>query len=52
MTDLIRAAGRVSVQRTTLYGEAPQERVSASIAAERLTEMVNTPLRKRNAHLR
>ena len=33
MEEVIRAAGRVPLQRTTLYGEAPAERVAASFAA-------------------
>lgn len=47
MTDLIRSVGRLPVQRTTLYGEATEERIHASFTAERLTETVNTPIRKR-----
>ncbi len=50
MTDLIRASGRIPAQRTTLYGDVPDERVRASFAAQRLVEMVNTPLRKRGLH--
>jgi FO synthase len=37
MEDVIRAAGREPRQRTTLYGDAPAERVSASFAAAPLT---------------
>jgi hypothetical protein len=33
MEEVIRAAGRVPLQRTTLYGEAPAERIAASFAA-------------------
>jgi FO synthase len=33
MEDVIRAAGRMPLQRTTLYGEAPADRVAASFAA-------------------
>ena len=33
MEEVIRAAGRKPLQRTTLYGEAPAERVAASFAA-------------------
>lgn len=47
MTALIRDTGRVPVQRTTLYGRAPQERVAAAFSAARLAEMVNTPYRSR-----
>jgi FO synthase len=49
MTELIRAAGRIPVQRTTLYGEVPEERILASFNAARLTATVETPLRKRAA---
>ena len=48
MVELIRGAGRTPVQRTTLYGQAPEERVSAAFAAQPLTEIVNTPLRRRS----
>jgi FO synthase len=37
MEQVIRAAGRTPLQRTTLYGEAPAERVAASFAAAPLT---------------
>lgn len=30
MEDLIRGVGRVPVQRTTLYGQAPEEQVESS----------------------
>jgi FO synthase len=33
MEEVIRAAGRVPLQRTTLYGEAAAERIAASFAA-------------------
>ena len=49
MTELIRGIGRIPVQRTTLYGEVPEERVRASFNAARLAPMVDTPLRKRAA---
>ena len=35
---LIRSAGRVPRQRTTLYGEAPAERVARSFRAEPLAQ--------------
>ncbi len=35
---LIRAAGRIPRQRTTLYGEAPEERVRSSFGAAQLAE--------------
>ncbi len=41
---LIRAAGRIPRQRTTLYGEAPEERVRASFGAAPLSETVNPPV--------
>jgi FO synthase len=46
MEELIGAAGRVPYQRTTLYGEAPAERVSASLRAAPLAEPVNRPPRR------
>jgi FO synthase len=47
MERLIRAAGRTPRQRTTLYEDAPGERVSAAFAAVPLAQIVNTPLRRR-----
>jgi len=41
MEELIRAAGRVPRQRTTLYGDAPEERVRASFGAPPLAEPSN-----------
>jgi FO synthase len=41
MEELIRSAGRVPRQRTTLYGEPPAERVAASFAAPPLAEPLN-----------
>jgi FO synthase len=41
MEELIRGAGRVPRQRTTLYGEAPEERVRASFGAAPLAEPLN-----------
>ena len=41
MEELIRSAGRVPRQRTTLYGEPPAERVAASFGAPPLAEPVN-----------
>jgi len=43
MDALIASAGRVSVQRTTLYGLAPRERQTASYGTDPLSEAVNTP---------
>jgi FO synthase len=41
MEELIRAAGRVPRQRTTLYGEAPAEQVARSFSAPPLAEPSN-----------
>jgi len=43
MEALIRSLGREPRQRTTLYADAPAERVAASFGAAALTETVNTP---------
>ena len=43
MEAAIRATGRTPRQRTTLYGEPPAERVSASFGAPPLSEPVNPP---------
>jgi FO synthase len=43
MDALITSIGRVPVQRTTLYGPAPQERQATSYGADALSEVVNTP---------
>jgi FO synthase len=45
MEQLIRAAGRVPRQRTTLYGEAPPERRAASFGAAPLAEPSNPPVK-------
>jgi FO synthase len=44
MEGMIRAAGRVPRQRTTLYGEPDPERVAASFAAAPLAEPLNPPV--------
>ena len=44
MEELIRSAGRVPRQRTTLYGDPPEERVRASWAAAPLAEPLNPPV--------
>jgi FO synthase len=44
MEALIRSAGRVPRQRTTLYGDPSEERVLASFAAEPLTEPLDPPV--------
>jgi FO synthase len=41
MEELIRSAGRVPRQRTTLYGEPPEERVRSSFGAAALSEPLN-----------
>jgi len=45
MEALIRANGRIPRQRTTLYGDAPEERRGASFGAPPLAEPVNPPVR-------
>jgi len=45
MEALIRSAGRAPRQRTTLYGEPPEERVHASFAAPPLAEPRNPPVK-------
>jgi FO synthase len=45
MEALIRSAGRVPRQRTTLYGEPPAERVRASLGAPPLAEPLNPPVK-------
>jgi FO synthase len=45
MEKLIRSAGRSPRQRTTLYGEPPEDRVRASFGAEALTEPLNPPVK-------
>ncbi len=44
MEAAIRAIGRTPGQRTTLYGEPPEERVRASFGAPPLSEPVNPPV--------
>jgi FO synthase len=46
MEELIRSAGRVPRQRTTLYADAPEERRRASFAAPPLTEAFNPPAKE------
>jgi FO synthase len=45
MEQLIRSAGRVPRQRTTLYGDAPEERRLASFGAAPLAEPWNPPIK-------
>ena len=47
MMEIIDGAGRISAQRTTLYGAVSAERRLVSLVAAPLTEIVNTPLRRR-----
>jgi FO synthase len=46
MEELIRSTGRVPRQRTTLYGEPPEERVRASFGAEPLAEPFDLPAKE------
>jgi FO synthase len=46
MEELIRSAGRIPRQRTTLYGDAPAERVAASFGAPPCVEPLNPPARE------
>jgi FO synthase len=46
MEELIRSAGRVPRQRTTLYGDARSERVAASFGAAPLAEPLNPPAKE------
>jgi len=45
MEELIRSAGRIPRQRTTLYGDPPEERVRASFGAPALAEPLNPPVK-------
>jgi len=45
MEALIRASGRTPRQRTTLYGDAPRDRRTASFGAAPLAEPINPPVR-------
>ena len=44
MEALIRSAGRIPRQRTTLYGEPPDAQVARSFSADPLAEPANPPL--------
>ncbi len=46
MEELIRSAGRTPRQRTTLYDDAPEERVRASFGAAPLAEPTNPPVKE------
>jgi FO synthase len=45
MEELIRSAGRVPRQRTTLYDDPPEERVRSSFGAAPLAEPLNPPVK-------
>ena len=45
MEGLIRSAGRIPRQRTTVYGDPPEERVHASFDARPLAESLNPPVK-------
>jgi FO synthase len=45
MEELIRSAGRVPRQRTTLYGDPPEDRVRAAFGAAPLAEPLNPPVK-------
>ena len=49
MEKLIRSIGRTPQQRTTLYGEVPEDRRAASFVAAELAPVSLTPQRKRGA---
>jgi FO synthase len=46
MEALIRSAGRIPRQRTTVYGEPPADRVRASFGARPLAEPLNPPVKE------
>jgi FO synthase len=50
MEELIRSAGRSPRQRTTLYGEVPEERRLASFGAAPLAEPWNPPVKDARLH--
>jgi len=49
MDALITSLGRTPQQRTTLYGEPPEERIAASLEARPLTPVHNTPAKSYKA---
>ena len=49
MDALIRAAGRIPQQRTTLYGQISPEQSARTYAAPPLTASVQTPLKAKHA---
>ena len=46
MEAVIRSAGRIPRQRTTIYGTPPEEQVRRSFGAEPLSEPLNPPVRE------
>src|SRR5215813_8470722 len=50
MEALICSFGRVPLQRTTLYADAPAERRAASFGAASLSDPINTPARRWERH--
>ncbi len=46
MEAVIRSAGRIPRQRTTIYGTPPEEQVRRSFGAEQLSEPLNPPVRE------
>jgi FO synthase len=48
MHELIATAQRTPRQRTTAYQDASPDRIAAGLGAKELSEIVNTPLRKRH----
>ena len=46
MRAMIESSGRRPRQRTTVYADAPEERVEAGLAAGELIDIVNTPAKK------
>lgn len=49
MEELIRSCGRTPLQRTTLYDPVSSERRARSFGAGTLSDVVNTPLRRRGS---
>ncbi len=46
MIEMIESANRTPRQRTTLYADAPEERIETGLAAAELTDIVLTPAKK------
>jgi FO synthase len=46
MAAMIEAAGRTPRQRNTVYGDTTDERIAAGLAADEITEIINTPAKK------